>query len=339
MRRSGLARHPAQTARRRSRELFWEEENATEVAYAGEGEWQGEAGEWRDAEEPSAGADDHSSFADQADEEARYRDEAGADLAEEQWDEAGDADDGSEERGLVAYHSGQTGAFIRESGVLNGLGMEPYRLGPGSLAPIFIAGERKTGKIGALGHTPIAPRAHRPRPFFFHTLALAIMVVSLVASALTVGALNSGPQFWNRIDSLAGDAAPPPPPVKFHWYTVRFADTVEGIASTFGVKVGGILELNGLVDGEQIYTGMNLKIPSDASYGANFQALLDLPYAPAITPSPPYGSYVAPPGFYSFGVSDYAGDPEGGSFGQCTWWAAHKRPDENFWGIGDAWSW
>ena len=107
---------------------------------------------------------------------------------------------------------------------------------------------------------------------------------------------------------------------------VHFADTVEGIASTFSVKVGGILELNGLIDGEQIYTGMALKVPSDATYGANFSPLLNLPYAPAITPAPPYGSYVAPPGFTSFGVPDYAGDPEGGSFGQCTWWAAHKRP-------------
>jgi hypothetical protein len=353
MRRSGLARRPTQSARRQSRESFWEEEHATELAYADEEEWREDEDEWHDAEEPSAYADDQeldedasqygafddsSAYAAQVDEQASYAEDEVADLADEQgWDEDEHAE--AEERGLVAYQAEQSGVFIRESGALNGLEMEPYRLGPGSLAPIFIAGERRTDKIGALGHTPFAPRAHRPRPFFFHTLALAIMVVSLIGSALTVGALSSGPQFWNRIDSLAGDAAPPPPPVKFHWYTVRFADTVDGIASTFGVKVGGILELNGLVDGEQIYTGMNLKIPSDATYGANYHALLNLPYAPAITPAPPYGSYIAPPGFFSFGVSDYADDPEGGSFGQCTWWAAHKRPDEDFWGIGDAWSW
>ena len=170
-------------------------------------------------------------------------------------------------------------------------------------------------------------------------MALAIVVFSLIVSALTVGALKSGPDFLGSFTSLAGDAAPPPPPVKFHYYTVRFGDTTEGIASRFGVKFGGILELNGLIDGEQIYVGMNLKVPSDPTYGAAFHALLNLPYAPDITPSPPYGSYVAPSGFTSFGVTDFAGDPYGGSFGQCTWWAAHKRPDEMFWGIGDAWTW
>lgn len=345
MPRSGLARYPSLGARRQRRESSWEEENVPELAYADAEEWQDEEEEWNEEgesasypdEDELAGDASHyaeldeedASFSSLADtDEDAYSDDEASDLAEEQaWDGEADEEDGvSEERGLVAYQAQQAG-------------LATYRLEPGSLAPIFIAGQRQTDKIGALGYTPIAPRAHRPRPFFFHTVALAVVMVSLVVSALTVGALSTGPQFWNNITSLAGFAAPPPPAVKFHWYTVRFADTVESIAVRFNVKPGGILLLNELVDGEQIYTGMDLKIPSDPTYGANYHALLNIPYAPAITPPPPYGSYVAPPGFDSFAVQDFAGDPYAGSFGQCTWWAAHKRPDENFYGIGDAWSW
>ena len=62
-------------------------------------------------------------------------------------------------------------------------------------------------------------------------------------------------------------------------------------------------------------------------------------YSGSASSDPPYGYGILVPGFSSFGVSDYFGDPWAGSFGQCTWWAAHKRPDENFAGIGDAWTW
>ncbi|HEY7349843.1 MAG TPA: CHAP domain-containing protein [Ktedonobacterales bacterium] len=356
MGRSGLLRHPAPIPSRQNRGQTWEEEDVTELAYGGEEAWQEEE-EWADEDDPAAYqgedelAEDASQYAERDDdgpspdaladaEGDGYADDA-PNLSEEQaWDDESDEDGGaSEERGLVPFHSGQTSSFMRRGGMLIGFDEAHYGLEPGTPLPVFIAGERKTDKIGALGHTLIAPRAHRPRPFFFHAVALAVVMVSLIVTALTVGVLSSGPQFWNNFASLAGSAAPPPPPVKFHRYTVRFGDTAEGIAKTFGVKVGGILLLNGLVDGEQIYTGMSLKVPSDPTYGANFHALLHIPYAPAITPQPPYGSYIAVPGFNSFNVQDYAGDPFGGSFGQCTWWAAHKRPDEYFAGIGDAWSW
>ncbi len=351
MGRSGLLRHPPQRPRRR-RAAPWEAESVPAAAYY-QDEWQEE--EWADQPEPSAYDDgpafaedssqyaalddDDSALAAQAEADDDYPDEEGFDLPEdEQWPPEPEDDGSNEERGLVPYQPRQTGSFRRGSRALVAYNDEFFGLELGAPTPIFIAGERKTDKPGALGHTPIAPRAHRPRPFFFHTLALAIMLVSLMVSALTVGALSAGPQGWNGPTSLAGAAAPIPE-VKFRWYTVHFGDTVEGIAKQFGVKPGGILLLNGLIAGEQIYTGMNLKVPADPNYGASYHALLDLPYAPAITPPPPYGSYVVPPGFYSFSVQDYPGDPYAGSFGQCTWWAAHKRPDQNFWGIGDAWTW
>ncbi len=56
-------------------------------------------------------------------------------------------------------------------------------------------------------------------------------------------------------------------------------------------------------------------------------------------PSGPYSNWTPPPGYTSFAVQDFPGDPWADSFGQCTWWAAYKRPDENFRGMGDAWNW
>jgi len=59
-------------------------------------------------------------------------------------------------------------------------------------------------------------------------------------------------------------------------------------------------------------------------------------------PSPPSGPYsmgTPPPGYHSFAVTDFPGDPWAASFGQCTWWVAHKRPDENFLGMGNALDW
>lgn len=339
MRRSALAGYSTQSARRQRRQSFWEEENVPEHAYADEEEWQEE---WTDEDQPSAFADEDE-LAEDASRYAAFDNDDFSFFVQEE----GEADDSpddeafdfSEEQVLVAFRGRQADYTIRQGGARNSLVALPYELEPETLAPVFIAGNRKKAKVGALGHSPLALRAHRPRPFLLHTLVLAVVLVSLVVSMLTVGALSTGPQFWNSFTSLAGFVAPPPPPLTFHWYTVRFADTVESIAAQFKVQPGGILELNRLIDGEQIYTGMSLKIPADPTYGANVHALLNLPYAPAITPPPPYSSDVTPPGFPSFAVQDYPGDPWAGSFGQCTWWAAHKRPDENFLGIGDARYW
>jgi surface antigen len=63
------------------------------------------------------------------------------------------------------------------------------------------------------------------------------------------------------------------------------------------------------------------------------------PAPPPGTPSGPYSNWTPPPGYQSFAVTDFAGDPWAGSFGQCTWWAHYKRPDEDLAGMGDAWNW
>lgn len=95
---------------------------------------------------------------------------------------------------------------------------------------------------------------------------------------------------------------------------------------------------------------MQIDLPAATSTSASLPAKPGLvaptptPIPPTPTPRPaapsgPYSSWTPPPGYQSFAVTDFPGDPWAGSFGQCTWWAAHERPDENFLGWGDAWNW
>ncbi len=62
------------------------------------------------------------------------------------------------------------------------------------------------------------------------------------------------------------------------------------------------------------------------------------PTAPPYSTDGPYSSSTPPPGYSSFAVTEPSPDPWG-SFGQCTWWAQNKRPDENFLGLGAAANW
>lgn len=56
-------------------------------------------------------------------------------------------------------------------------------------------------------------------------------------------------------------------------------------------------------------------------------------------PSGPYSSSTPPPGYNSFAMTEPSPDPWAGSWGQCTWWTAYKRQDENFSGFGNALNW
>ncbi len=52
-------------------------------------------------------------------------------------------------------------------------------------------------------------------------------------------------------------------------------------------------------------------------------------------------AHCKPAGYHSFGpVRDFRGDPYSSSRGQCTWWAATRRLDENFKNLGNvAYQW
>lgn len=55
--------------------------------------------------------------------------------------------------------------------------------------------------------------------------------------------------------------------------------------------------------------------------------------------SGPYGLWTPPPGYHTYAMSDFAGDPNAAEFGYCTWWAQYKRQDERLITLGNAWQW
>ena len=330
-----------QHARHMSQRISWQQENERAAAYDEDEEEDVDTGPayddasgydtedvaddglYDDSDDlySSASEEDEESEAERSGEAEEDYDEADDDSYasdEEQWDE-GEAD----EQALVPYNRRAL----------------PMLRGPNVTAPLFIAGRDKAARPGTLGHTPLALRARRPRPFFMHAFAVGAVLISLLAAAFALAPLSVKQDMLMAFRSLANSAAPPAPDIPFHWYSVHYGDTLDSIAGHFQVASGGILELNQLESADQLYIGMNIKIPNDATYGAHFHALLNIPMTPEIIPPPPYGNWVIPVGFNSFAVQDYYGDPWIGAFGQCTWWAHHKRPDENFIGFGDAWNW
>ncbi len=275
------------------------------------------------------------------DEEASDYEEAGEEDAPA-WD--GDFDDApsAEGRALVpmdAYRparGGLIGAFERlaHAPVIAALRK------PAPSEPVFIAGKDQPEYVDAHATRPFVRMVKRRRPFFVHSLLFTVVVLSLLITAVALVPLSSDQRLLTTFSTLAGFSSQPETNVvQYRLYTVHYADTLQSIASRFGVQQGGILMLNDLVSADQLFVGLRIKVPLDPNYGAHYHALLDLPLAPLDTPPPPYGLGIQPPGFYSFAVSDYPGDPWAGSFGQCTWWAQHKRPDENFYNFGDAWNW
>jgi LysM repeat protein len=339
-----LRKGPAypQYARRNSRDSSWEQEDVSAAAYDDGKEAEDEDEEVSRAydaedegasnsEEYAAPASDDLYPSDFEEEDAYAEEDAGdteddesSAPDEEHWDADAEGEDIADEHALAPLDERQVFVFQE----------------PDTTAPIFIAGRGKTAPPGALGHSPLALRARRPRPFFMHAFAVGMVVLSLLVTAFAFAPTSTKEDVLNVFTNLAGFAAPPAQlNIPFHWYDVHYGDTLQAIARRFNVQQGGILELNQLVSADQLYPSMQIKIPTSHSYGSDFHALLNLPLAPLTVPPPPYGNYIAPPGFTSFPVYDYYGDPWAGSFGQCTWWAHHKRPDEDLEGMGDAWNW
>ena len=70
---------------------------------------------------------------------------------------------------------------------------------------------------------------------------------------------------------LIPHAAPPPahPPASCgQTYTVRYGDTLSGIAYRFGVSVNSLMQANGVINPHRIYPGQVLSIPCAASRSA-----------------------------------------------------------------------
>ncbi|MGL4771941.1 MAG: LysM peptidoglycan-binding domain-containing protein [Clostridium sp.] len=71
-------------------------------------------------------------------------------------------------------------------------------------------------------------------------------------------------------------SSPSTPPTNAKYYTVRYGDTLSGIAEKYGTTVDAIASLNGISDPNLIHVGQILKIPSSSGS------------SPAPSPSPVY---------------------------------------------------
>ncbi len=58
-----------------------------------------------------------------------------------------------------------------------------------------------------------------------------------------------------------------------------------------------------------------------------------------VSPWPPTNEWIRVPGYTPYAVADPPNDPYAKAFGQCTWYAQYRRPDENLRGMGNAMYW
>jgi surface antigen len=56
-------------------------------------------------------------------------------------------------------------------------------------------------------------------------------------------------------------------------------------------------------------------------------------------PTGPYSPWTPVPGHPSYGMSDFAGDPNSGFFGYCTWYAWYRNQSEPLMRLGNAGAW
>jgi len=113
--------------------------------------------------------------------------------------------------------------------------------------------------------------ARRERPLTMRlamiTLAICILVTGLFAVTPLAGADASG---LNTFQALAGSLVLNRQ-VGYTWYVAQAGDNIETIAARFNVQIGGIMELNNMMAGQEIQIGQKYKIPQDPFYGKNYR--------------------------------------------------------------------
>lgn len=113
-------------------------------------------------------------------------------------------------------------------------------------------------------------------------------------------------------------------------YIVRRGDTLSRIGSWYHVSYWAIANASGIRNPNLIYPGQRLCIPASGSVGSGGGQNTG-----GSQNTGGGSSASAPGGYQAWGpVPDFAGDPYSSSRGQCTWWAATRRLDENWWGLG-----
>ena len=113
----------------------------------------------------------------------------------------------------------------------------------------------------------------RERPLTMRLTALSLMVAILVTGifAITPMGSNASSQI-SAFQAIAGSMVLQKS-ASYFLYTARTGDDVETVAKHFGVQIGGIYELNGLLAGQELVIGTAYKIPNDPNYGADYRPL------------------------------------------------------------------
>jgi LysM repeat protein len=208
-----------------------------------------------------------------------YEDGIDEQAGEGEWEDAAQ----DENRALVPANDPQlpTNRGMAALSRLSGEPREMAVLEPRVTGAILVPGHGKARRPGALGHSLFSLRARRPRPFMLQVGIALVAVLAIATTAFAMAPLSTETQILNGFTSFAGFIAPPSSTeVSFHWYVVHYGDSLKSIADRFGVLQGGILELNGLHSADDLYVGMRLKIPTSATYGQDFQSVIDIPIPP-----------------------------------------------------------
>ncbi len=149
--------------------------------------------------------------------------------------------------------------------------------------------------------------ARRARPFTMRLATFILIVSVIVTGLLSVTPLGAAAQPGvSSFEALSGAVVLGGRPDYF-WYTARLNDTIEQLAKTFHVQIGGILEMNGLCPSQGLEIGKPYKIPTNSQYGADYASHVPSSCANA-GPAAGYGYY----GQTVFGTTwwnSYAGAP------------------------------
>ncbi len=135
-------------------------------------------------------------------------------------------------------------------------------------APVLIPG---TGV--SMGNLYIKRRA---RPLTMRIAVLTLLAVMIVTGLVSVTPLGASAQpSVSSFEALSGAVILGSQP-GFFWYTARWNDTPEQLATQFNVQIGGIFEMNGLCPGQELQIGKQYKIPTNSQYGSDYESQASL---------------------------------------------------------------
>ncbi len=168
-----------------------------------------------------------------------------------------------------AYDSAYMEAYDDETGASRSLALRDSEQGlvgydeQSRQVPVVIPG------TGVSMGNPFIKR--RERSITMRLAILTVVATLLVTGLMSVTPLGAAAQPGvSSFEALAG-AVVLTKSQQFLWYTVQWGDSLSSIAKKFNVEVGGVMQLNNLCPGQELQIGKQYKIPTNPTYGANYQ--------------------------------------------------------------------